>query len=390
MTEPSDLSRDARPRVVVWRSSLIRGSETFIRNQASALTRWRPLLLGIRRLRSPVSAADDHFVGGGGALNQQFARLWIALNVPRPGTASAVRALGAALLHVHFVSDAWLVRRAARRLDLPLVITAHGFDVTGNPNLPGPVGWVARRRARISLRDADLVIAVSGFIRDRVIALGAPADRVVVHHIGLPLPAALGERPTPEWDVAFVGRFVEKKGVLDLVRALSIVAPERPGLRAALIGFGPLREQAEALARSLGVELEFMGAQPPAEVARVLAHSRILAAPSKTAPNGDSEGLPIVILEGMAAGLPVVATRHSGIPEAVIEGETGRLVDEGDVERLAAELLALLASEAEQRRLGDAGRARVEQEFDIVRQTALLEELYDEAVATHRGREGVR
>jgi glycosyltransferase involved in cell wall biosynthesis len=106
----------------------------------------------------------------------------------------------------------------------------------------------------------------------------------------------------------------------------------------------------------------------------------LLAAPSVTARNGDAEGLPTVIVEAAACGLPVVSTRHSGIPEAVVDGETARLVPENDSQALAESIRLLLGSAQLRARMGAAGRRLAEEKFDLQRQTARLERIYDEVL----------
>ncbi|MEV1145996.1 glycosyltransferase, partial [Micromonospora sp. NPDC049799] len=237
-----------------------------------------------------------------------------------------------------------------------------------------------RRNLGEAFDRAALVIAVSGFIRDRAVALGADPAKVRVHHIGVPVPAAPAAGPK-RWDVAFVGRFVAKKGIDDLVEAVGLLAPERP--RVVFIGSGPLEKPLRARAAHLGLDATFLGAQPPAEVARHLAASKLLAAPSKTAPDGDTEGLPTTVLEAASLGLPVVSTYHSGIPEAVVHGETGLLGAEGDRHALAANIRRLLGDGTLRDRLGREGRRHVEDRFDLHAQTRRLERLYDDAVAAH-------
>jgi glycosyltransferase involved in cell wall biosynthesis len=178
--------------------------------------------------------------------------------------------------------------------------------------------------------------------------------------------------------VVFVGRFVAKKGADDLLTALATIDP-RP--RALFIGDGELLPAMRARAERLRVDATFLGSRSPDQVQRHLLESRILACPSKTAPDGDTEGLPTTILEAAALGLPVVATRHSGIPEAVVDGETGLLSPEADPAALAVSLTRLLGAEDLQRRLGARAREHVTAGFDLVEQTRRLEDLYDEAVA---------
>jgi glycosyltransferase involved in cell wall biosynthesis len=353
------------PRVVIWRSTLLPASETFVRNHGAHLTRWRPVYLGAFRADSVLSDASDRIVfPRGGA--------WpLRLTGDSPRLTRALRALGPAVVHAHFGGDGWMVSRAAARLGVPLVVTVHGHDVTRQPAAGGPRGLRHRRNLRTAFRRAAVVLAVSEHIRSQAIARGADPATVRVHHTGVPIPAA-GGAAEKRWDVAFVGRLVEKKGADDLITAVA-----RCRARAVLIGSGPLDVALRGRAAALGADVTFAGALPPAEVEAHLRASRMLAAPSRTARDGDAEGLPTTVLEAAALGLPVVATRHSGIPEAVVHGETGLLSPEGDPVALAANITRLLADEPLRSRFGARGRAHVAAHFDLARQSARLEELYD-------------
>ncbi|MFB9235832.1 glycosyltransferase [Plantactinospora siamensis] len=360
-------------RVVIWRSCLLPASETFIRQQGAALTTWRPSYLGAVRVDSALASASDVIAFPDTPAGR---RGWLELRLTgRSGRLRELLAeLDPALVHAHFGGDGRLVARSAQRLGIPLVVTLHGLDVTRQAAATGARG----RRHRHNLRDAfgraALILAVSGFIRDRAVALGADPDKVRVHHTGVPVPP----EPAPAakgWDVAFVGRFVPKKGVDDLVAALSRSA-RRP--RAVFIGDGPLFGEIRDRAARAGLDATFLGGQPPAVVARELAAARILVAPSKTAADGDTEGLPTTLLEAGALGVPAVSTYHSGIPEAVLDGETGLLCPEADPAALAAAIDRLLGDDELRTRLGRAARRRVAEHFDIRRQTRRLELLYDE------------
>ncbi|MFI7604614.1 glycosyltransferase [Micromonospora sp. NPDC049366] len=365
------------PRVVVWRSLLLPASETFIRNQGEALPSWRPVYLGARKVASPI-AADSDVV----AFPQTPAgsRGWRLLRL----TGGSLRLrrllirLRPTLVHAHFGGDGWLISRTAQQVGVPLVITLHGLDVTRQAAAPGPRGVRHRRNLRVAFERAALIIAVSGFIRDRAVELGADPAKVRVHHTGVPMPPQPPAAPKT-WDVVFVGRFVDKKGADDLVEALGLLPDLRP--RALFVGSGPLEDATRERAARLGVDATFLGAQPPEEVMRQLAASRILAAPSRTAADGDSEGLPTTILEAASLGVPAVATRHSGIPEAVRHGETGLLSAERDRVALAENIRQLLTDEPRREQFGRAARRHAETAFDLQRQTRLLEELYEEVVA---------
>jgi colanic acid/amylovoran biosynthesis glycosyltransferase len=364
--------------VVIWRSCLLPGSETFVRHQAGALTRWRPTFLGAVKVSSPLADDADIIAYRGGS---RF--LWLRLT----GSSRRLRRLLAeaapALVHAHLAGDGWLISGAADRLGIPLVITLHGRDVTVQPEAPGIRGTRYRRNLRTAFDRAALILAVSEPIRQRAIALGADPAKVRVHHTGVAIPPALSAA-TPEWDVAFVGRFVPKKGIDDLIEALASLPAPRP--RALFIGAGPLEPAMRERAASLGLDATFLGAQEPAAVRHHLSRSRIFAAPSKTAPDGDAEGLPTTILEAASLGLPTVSTYHSGIPEAVVHGETGLLCAEGDSCALAENLRRLLTDEPLRERLGRQARRQVAAHFDLTTQTQLLERLYDAVAAGDRER----
>ncbi|MEV6488410.1 glycosyltransferase [Actinoplanes sp. NPDC051633] len=351
--------------LVIWRSAMLPASETFVRNHGAALTRWRPAYLGATRIASPLSEPADvvAFPDGAGFLR-------LRLTGRSPILTRALGRLRPGVVHAHFGGDGWLVSRAAAACGAPLVITVHGHDVTRQPATPGPLGLRYRRNLRAAFRRAAVVLAVSEPIRERAIALGADPAKVRVHHTGIPIPAAVPGGPK-RWDVAFVGRLVEKKGVGDLIAALA-----RTPAKAVVIGSGPL--EAELRRQAGRLDVTFLGNLPPGDVTRHLAASKMLAAPSRTAADGDTEGLPTTILEAAALGLPVVATRHSGIPEAVKDGETGLLGPEGDPRVLAGNIGRLLADPGLRSKLGSRGREFTARNFDLARQTSRLEDLYDE------------
>jgi glycosyltransferase involved in cell wall biosynthesis len=358
--------------VVVWRSCLLPGSETFVRHQGDALPTWRAVHLGAVRVDSPLSRDTDVLLCPD---TPRGRRDWLRLRLTGelPRLHRMLARLRPDVVHAHFGGDGWLVSRTATRLGIPLVITLHGRDVTRQPSTPGWRGARHRRHLRTAFDRAAVILAVSGPIRDRALELGADPAKVRVHHTGVPVPA---EPPTvpKNWDVVFVGRFVEKKGGDDLVEAVSLLDDLRP--RVLLIGTGPLHSRVRAQAERSGVDATFAGALPPDEVMRHIAGSRVLAAPSRTAADGDTEGLPTTILEAASLGVPVVSTYHSGIPEAVTHEVNGLLGPEADAPALAANLRRLLTDTPLRHRLGDQAHRHAATHFDLHRQTRTLESLY--------------
>ncbi|WP_369676693.1 glycosyltransferase [Leucobacter sp. 7(1)] len=365
-------------RVTVWRLDSLPGSETFIRNQLDAMVRWEPTLLGSLRVCSPLSREEDPVVFTR-SLWDRVALFWASVTGRSSQIREALRQTRPDLVHAHFAKDAWMILRACRALQIPLVVTVHGYDVTALPRVRGVRGCINRCRTRRVLRSADAVVAVSEFIRDEALRWGAPQRGVRVLPIGVPVTesAVAVSRPV---DVVFLGRLVPKKGVSDALQAIA-AQPDAQALTCEVIGDGPLRADVEALAKQLDLQVTFTGSLSPARVAQHLARARVLIAPSRYAADGDAEGFGMVFLEAALAGVPAVAYRHGGVPEAVVDGETGLLVREGDIAALASSLRELLADEDLRVAMGEAARQRVREQFDVAVRTPLLERLFDEVTA---------
>jgi glycosyltransferase involved in cell wall biosynthesis len=307
---------------------------------------------------------------------------------------SVIRRLAAQepqLVHAHFGPSAPAAATVARSLAVPLIVTFHGRDATMTDD-EAARSHRGREylRARDSLmRDTSLFIAVSDFIRSQLVAAGFPEKRLVTHRNGIDTTAfASGDYPR-EPVIVFAGRFVEKKGAEFLVRALARLRDAGCDARCVLLGDGPLRTSLEDLARRLRVRAEFFGFRPLEEVRAWLRRATVVAVPSITARDGDSEGLPTVLLEAQASGTPVVATRHSGIPEGVIENETAILVDEGDEAALSTGLGRFLEDSESVSQFGRRGRAFVQSAFELRKQVSGLEDLYDRVVDDFRSRKKV-
>jgi colanic acid/amylovoran biosynthesis glycosyltransferase len=255
------------------------------------------------------------------------------------------------------------VMRACHRAGVPLVVHFHGFDAYERETLA-----TDGRKYAALFGSAAAVVAVSSDMEQRLIELGAPREKVVLNPYGVDTATFSASDPSqaPPVFVA-VGRFVEKKAPYLTLLAFKQVIQERPDARLVMAGDGPLLGSCQQLARGLGIDdrVKFSGAIPQPDVAALMARARAFVQHSVTAPNGDSEGLPVAVLEAGASSLPVIATRHTGIPEAVVEGETGLLVDEFDVDGMAERMILLAADPVLAARLGRAARARVEQHFSM-------------------------
>ncbi|GAB3104959.1 glycosyltransferase family 4 protein [Isoptericola nanjingensis] len=301
--------------------------------------------------------------------------------------ASAAHDAGLTHLHAHFGSVATTVARfAAAVLGIGYTFTAHAKDIFHESVNPADL--------RTKLADARAVVTVSdhnlAYLRD---TYGPAADAVVRVYNGLDLDEyARATAPRRPGRVCAVGRLVEKKGFGDLLDALALLVAAGRDVHLDLVGSGPeeaeLRDRAAVLGllRDGAEHVTFHGPLPQDRVRDVVARAAVFAAPCVLGADGNRDGLPTVLLEAMALGTPVVSTPVTGIPEAVRDGETGRLVPPGDAPALAAALGALLDDPGEAARLADGARARIEAEFDVVGTSRRLLDVLESAAPAAEGR----
>jgi glycosyltransferase involved in cell wall biosynthesis len=370
---------------VVFCDQLLEPSQTFVLAQGEALRRFTPLYAGSRAvpgLEVPPGRTVVLNRGGIGGYAREalFKEAGMA-----PGFVRTLKRARPELMHAHFGTGAVIALPLARRLRIPLVVSLHGYDatVTDEHARSSPRRSLRRYAAQRQAlaREATLFVAVSEFIRDCAVERGFPADRIVVHYIGIDLSAFQPPPPSAERGpvVLFVGRLVEKKGCELLIRAMAQVAERHPGAELVVIGDGVLRARLEAQAAASGVRHRFLGAQPASVVREWMGRSRVFCVPSLEAASGDREGFGLVFLEAQAMGLPVVSFASGGVPEAVAHGRTGLLARERDWAALGTHIVELLDSPELWLRMSAAGIARAK-EFDLARQTALLEDHYETAI----------
>jgi colanic acid/amylovoran biosynthesis glycosyltransferase len=251
-----------------------------------------------------------------------------------------------------------------------LVVSLHGHDLL--------VEGRSMEEPR-ALLDADLVVVPSEFLAAAATNFGIPEERLRIIPSGVDVGRfRFAERHPPPGGgviVTFAGRFVEKKGVLDAARALSIVSRRWPAVKPRFVGYGPLEGELRRLVADLGLPAQIRDGSSPDAVASAFSETHMVITPSRTAPNGDAESLGLVNLEALASGVPVVTTRHGGVPEAV-SSDAAVMVGEGDVKALAAAIEDLLAKPSCWPSMGRAGRAHVTRHFDLAARTDEIEREY--------------
>lgn len=256
-----------------------------------------------------------------------------------------------------------------------LVTSIRGYDVT--------VFMQKDPEAYRALFDkGDLFLPVCEFLKERLIQVGCQEKKIGVHYSGIDCSKfdyVQRQRVVGEpIKVLTIARLKKKKGVVFAIEAVSRLLSRGEKIEYRVVGDGPLRENLQQLIDGMGVEkqVKLLGWKTHEEVKMLLGETHVLVAPSLTSESGDQEGIPNAIKEGMATGLPVISTLHSGIPELVTDGVSGLLVPEKNAASLADALTYLIRHPEICNEMGQAGRKKVELKFDINSLNKELEELY--------------
>ena len=364
-------------QALIFRKKLLPYSETFIADQGNNLARYRAVYVGFEKDTSGIGLLKDaekllleEFSSSSGAAKLRH-RLGFSTNKK---WLQALRETQSALIHAHFVNDGIDAVRLGRQLDIPLITTLHGHDITKNEKKS-----VFKKDAAFLFNRADKIIAVSDYIAGHALRKGCPESKLIQHYIGIDIDRFQQVKQESEQpQLLFVGRLVEKKGCTYLLQAMAQLKKKYPELSLTIVGNGRLKSQLQAEAIQRNLRVDFVGTENSAQIRERLASAWLFVAPSVTADNGDAEGLGMVFLEAQALQTPVVSFNSGGVVEAVAHESTGLLCAEKDVSSLAENIDSLLQSERLRQTFGQQGRARVQQKFDIKKQCKLLESIYDD------------
>ncbi|MDX6479908.1 MAG: hypothetical protein QOG85_418 [Gaiellaceae bacterium] len=267
--------------------------------------------------------------------------------------------LGSPPLYIHFAhKPATIGRFAALLAGVPYALSAHAKDIWLTPE----------DELAAKVRGASVVMTCTEQARARLAGLAEGQTPVHLVHHGVDLDnRTRSSRPAGESPrVLAVGRLVEKKGHETLLRAAGALRDRGLDFSVRLVGEGPEWPKLQRLVHELNLSdrVIFLGPLSEMEVRDEYESADIFALPCRKLPNGDQDGLPNVVLEAMAHGLPVASTRLDGIAEAIVEGESGLLVDQDDVPAFAEQLGRLIEDADFRQRIGEAGRQRVAERFE--------------------------
>ncbi|MGI9241377.1 MAG: glycosyltransferase [Verrucomicrobiales bacterium] len=290
------------------------------------------------------------------------------------------------LMHVYFGHTGVHLLPFIKRWPRPVVVSFHGMDIMPREDKPGYL-----ENLKDLLQTIPLVMARSHSLKERMLELGCPEEKFRLNRTGIPLDNfPFTERQFPAdggWHFVQACRLVEKKGLDVALRAFARFAADRPDARFTIAGDGPLREQLDRQVADLGLgeKVGFVGFLTEVELRELYHSAHIFVHPSQITEDQNQEGIPNSMLEAMSTGLPVLATLHGGIPEAVDDGRAGLLSAERDVDGLLDHMERLAHDPELWAKMGRQASEDMHENFEQAAQVRKLEDVYSELLEGHRG-----
>jgi colanic acid/amylovoran biosynthesis glycosyltransferase len=263
--------------------------------------------------------------------------------------------------------------KVCKKLNLPLLVHFHGLDAYLHKILEEN-----KDKYPAMFKQAAVIYVVSNHMYNQLISLGCPPEKLILNPYG-PANFFLDiQNAYTTKNLLAIGRFVNKKGPQHTIQAFADTLKQHPDAKLRMVGDGDLLEACKLLAKKLQIEnnIEFCGVLAPAAIADLFSTSVAFVQHSLTADNGDTEGTPVAVLEASAAGLPVIATKHAGIPDVIVDGETGFLFEEGDVKAMTTAMIHILDNPELAKRMGQAGRKRIIEKFTLDRHISVINDSF--------------
>ncbi len=379
----------AKPIVASYCTTFLKPEMLHIYRQVSGLRRYQTFVITKERVHADRFPFDDIEIIPKKPRKNFIRRFYLKHIRKLPaiyyrgelqGMMKIFRRRPADLMHIYFGHTGVHLLPFIRDWDRPCIVSFHGADVMLRPEHPE---YEMNLRELLSV--APLVLARSRSLCGRLVALGCPEAKIRLNRTGIPLGEfPFKQRMMPadgEWRFVQACRLIPKKGLKTALRAFALFHEKNPKATFVIAGDGPMRGDIEKTAASLGLQgaVELRGFLAQADLRELYNRSHLFVHPSELTEDQNQEGIPNSMLEAMSTGLPVLATQHGGIPEAVTDGATGFLVAEKDHEALCRMMELITESADHLCVMARAASQSVSDEFEHAKQIAKLESYYDEA-----------
>lgn len=364
-----------RGSIIVFRENVLSYSETFILNQSSRVKKFATYITALEQIDG-LQLPENRIILLEEAKYKRLMKFLFKVSGYLPKMwVSRLRKIRPHLIHAHFGMDALWVIPIAKKLSIPLLATFHGYDILPHTIQPTKSYlFYLRNRYKVYL-NADKIIAVSKFIKYKLIEDGCPEDKITIHYIGIDTEYfKRDENIRIEKEILYVGRLIDRKGILDLIEALKLSPDCFNSFRLVIIGSGSLESEMIKKLEESKLNYLFLGPQSQEAVRLWMNRAFLFCVPAV------DEAFGLVYAEAQSMKVPVVAYNHSGVSEVVVDGETGLLASPNNIPDLNRKIVDVIKNENLRNVMGQSGREKVISDFDINKQIILLEDIYSECM----------
>ncbi len=379
----------SKPVVALFRNVFLPYSETFIYDSIQSYSSFQPVVFTKKHVNEHLFPVDFVYSPNSLSRHDKIDRLLFSTGIPSPAILQKFAELKPEIIHAHFGQSGVVAMPYAKRLELPLIVSLHGNDLgilLGRQKFLPKWWWYALSFSKL-IRQTALFLTASVDLSERLQELGCPPTKIRLHRLGIDLERFQpDQKKSPDATVFMIGRLVEKKGFTYGIQAFAATLEQITYNRSAtlcIIGDGPLDRDLRVLVEKLELSerVKFLGRQPHEKIVEHLQQrATVVVCPSIVSSKQDRDSGLIVAKEAAACGVPVIGTRHGGLPEIIEDGVTGYLVPEKNVEALAASLRTILSNGNLQEEMGRAARRKMEREYDIKQRMQELESIYSELI----------
>lgn len=365
-------------RIAYLKSRYLPLTEIYIYWQIKYLRRYEPIVICAKKMNLDKFPIENIRSFSDRKISYLVNGLSLKLFNYSPYYSRVIEEEDISLIHAVFGGGGVRALPYKKKFGLPLITDFHGNDASALPRKkPGIYKEI--------INVGDLFLVRSNDMKRDLISLGFPEEKILVHYLGIPIDQYEFKKREldKELNILLVARFIEKKGIPYAIKALKKVVKVYDNVKLKIIGDGPLRSEIESLIHNLNLErnIILLGKLPKySDVIREMLNAHIFILPSVMASDGDKEGTPTVLIEAQATGLPVISTHHAGIPEIVIDGKTGFLAKERNVDELAKKIMIFIENPDLIPEFGHNARKHTEERFNIHKQDRMLERVYDKLI----------
>ncbi len=314
--------------IIVFRDKLLLDSETFISRSYENFSEYKIVYACSKLGWSHLNISDPKIL----LCNNLFSR-FLFTNFGYIQNLNELKKINPSLIHAHFGKSGALAIPIAKKLKIPLIVTFHGGDITKHTHLKKSFfKSVFRRRVDELKNYSSAFLAVSKFISKKLLSQDFPKNKLFTHYLGIDLDNRSIDIVSNK-KFLFIGRLVEKKGVDLAINAVKKLNKAGHNINLDIVGSGSLEKKLK-FQTGVSTAIKFLGWKTKKEIDDLMKEYNAIIVPSKTAHNGDTEGLPTVVLEALKYGKLVIASNHSGIPEIIKHNETGLLFEENNLDQL--------------------------------------------------------